>query len=104
MYQDEGIEGLASFGYNGTACRLAEAQQERLKAWVSETLPRTTREVGPFIAQEFGIDYQSRGGLIKLLHRLGLEHRKPKTMAHARWTRRSRRRSTSATTSEPVDG
>ena len=64
LYLDEGIEGLANFGYDGAACRLTEAQQERLKAWVSEILPRTTREVGGFIAQEFGIEYQGRSGLI----------------------------------------
>ena len=81
LYQEDGIEGLANFGYDGAACRLTEAQQERLKAWVSETLPRTTREVGAFIAQEFGIEYQGRSGLIMLLHRLGMEHRKPKAIS-----------------------
>ena len=81
LYQDEGIEGLASFGYDGATCRLTEAQQERLKAWVSETLPRTTHEVGAYIEQEFGIEYQGRSGLIMLLHRLGMEHRKPKAMS-----------------------
>src|SRR5215472_13569 len=81
LYQDEGIEGLANFGYDGAACRLSEAQQEQLKAWVSETLPRTTREVGAYIAQEFGIEYQGRSGLIMLLHRLGMEHRKPKAIS-----------------------
>ena len=32
LYEEEGIEGLASFGYEGSACRLSEVQQERLKA------------------------------------------------------------------------
>jgi transposase len=81
LYQDEGVEGLANFGYDGGACRLTDAQQERLKAWVSEALPRTTREVGAWIAQEFGIEYQGRSGLITLLHRLGMEHRKPKAIS-----------------------
>ena len=81
LFQEDGIEGLASFGYDGASCRLAPAQQERLKSWVSETLPRTTREVGAFIAQEFGIEYQGRSGLIMLLHRLGMEHRKPKAIS-----------------------
>jgi transposase len=81
LYQEDGIEGLANFGYDGAACRLTDAQQQRLKAWVSETLPRTTREVGAFIAQEFGIEYQGRSGLIMLLHRLGMEHRKPKAIS-----------------------
>jgi len=33
--------------------------------------------VGAWIAGEYGIDYQTRSGLIVLLHRLGMEHRKP---------------------------
>ena len=40
-------------------------------------MPRTTREVGAWIEHAFGIVYESRSGLIALLHRLGLEHRKP---------------------------
>ena len=31
VYEEDGIEGLASFGYEG-ACRLSEAQQDKLKA------------------------------------------------------------------------
>jgi transposase len=27
LYAEEGIEGLASFGYEGSACRLSEAQR-----------------------------------------------------------------------------
>ena len=46
LYQEDGIEGLASFGYEGGACRLTAEQQERLAAWVTATLPRTTREMG----------------------------------------------------------
>ena len=78
LYQDEGIEGLASFGHDGSACRLSEAQQGKLKAWIATTLPRTTREVGAWIESECGITYESRSGLIALLHRLDMEHRKPK--------------------------
>ena len=52
-------------------------QQDALKAWAAETLPRTTRAVGAWIARECGIEYQTRSGLIALLHRLGMEHRKP---------------------------
>jgi transposase len=44
LYQEEGIEGLVSFGYDGSACRLSDAQQDKLKTWIAETLPRTTRE------------------------------------------------------------
>jgi len=81
LYDDEGIEGLASFGYDGSACRLSDAQQDKLKTWMAETLPRTTREVGAWIERECGITYDSRSGLIALLHRLGMEHRKPKAVS-----------------------
>jgi hypothetical protein len=70
-----------SFDYEGSACRLSEEQQDKLKAWITGTLPRTTREVGAWIETECGIEYQSRSGLIALLHRLDMEHRKPKAVS-----------------------
>jgi transposase len=81
LYEEDGIEGLASFGYEGGACRLSGEQQDKLKIWISEMLPRTTREIGAWIEQECGIAYQGRSGLIALLHRLGMEHRKPKAVS-----------------------
>jgi transposase len=80
LYQADGIEGLSRFGHDGGDCRLTEAQQEQLKAWVAKTLPRSTREVGAWIERECGIVYESRSGLIALLHRLGMEHRKPEVI------------------------
>ena len=77
LYQEDGIEGLASFGYEGSACRLTAEQRERLTAWITEVLPRTSREIGAWIARECGLEYEGRSGLIALLHRLGMEHRKP---------------------------
>ena len=62
-------------------CRLSDAQRAELKTWIAETLPRTTREVGAWIGTECGITYESRSGLIALLHRLGMEHRKPKAVS-----------------------
>ncbi len=44
-------------------------------------LPRTTRHVGAWIEREFAIVYQSRSGLIALLHRLGMEQRKPQSVS-----------------------
>src|ERR1700709_1621339 len=81
LYQDDGIEGLASFGHEGGYCRLTMEQQAKLKAWIGAALPRTTREVGAWIAADCGIEYQTRSGLIALLHRLGMEHRKPKAIS-----------------------
>ncbi|MBY6243012.1 IS630 family transposase [Methylosinus sp. Sm6] len=56
---------------------MSAAQEEALKAFVGATLPRSTRHVGAFILKEFGLVYESRSGLIVLLHRLGLVYRKP---------------------------
>jgi transposase len=81
LYEEEGIDGLAGFGYEGSACRLNEDQQGRLKAWITGTLPRTTREVGAWIEKEFGIAYESRSGLVALLHRLDMAYRKPKAVS-----------------------
>jgi hypothetical protein len=46
LYQDDGIEGQASFGHEGGCCRLTVKQQEKLKAWIGMALPRSTRGVG----------------------------------------------------------
>ena len=70
-----------SFHHEGSCCRLTAEQQDKLTAWITATLPRTTRQVGAWIEAEFAIDYQTRSGLIALLHRLGMEHRKPKTIS-----------------------
>ena len=40
--------------------------------WLCQTLPRTTQEVGAYIERTFGVIYESRSGLIVLLHRLGV--------------------------------
>ena len=80
-YRDNGIEGLANFGHEGSACRLTAEQQDALKTWIAATLPRTTREVGAWISRACGIAYQTRSGLIALLHRLDMEHRKPKAIS-----------------------
>jgi transposase len=45
LYEEDGIEGLVSFGYDGSACRLSDAQQAKLKIWIAETLPRTTHSI-----------------------------------------------------------
>ena len=80
-YQKDGIKGLKAFNHEGGDCLLTAEQQEKLKAWIAASLPRTTREVGAWIEREFAVAYESRSGLIKLLHRLGMEHRKPTTIS-----------------------
>ena len=60
LYREDGIEGLAGFGYEGGSCHLSPEQRERLRSWVAEMPPRTTRHVGAWIEREFAIVYQSQ--------------------------------------------
>lgn len=75
LYEEEGLDSPVSFGYERSACRLDDEQQAKLITWITETLPRSTRAIGAWIAVECVIEYQSRSGLITLLHRLGMEQR-----------------------------
>jgi transposase len=34
LYEEDGIEGRATFGYEGSACRLSDEQQDKLRAWI----------------------------------------------------------------------
>ena len=79
-YEEAGVEGLRRFEAGGSAGLLSQAQEEELVAYVSQALPRSTREVGVFIEQVFSVVYDSRSGLIALLHRLGLVYRRPTTI------------------------
>jgi len=78
-YDEDGLEDLRRFEAGGSASHLSQAQEEELSAFVREGLPRSTREVAVFLHQRFGVAYESRSGLIALLHRLGFEYRKPQT-------------------------
>jgi transposase len=80
LFEQDGIEGLSRFDMGGSASKMTAEQAEALKAWVSSTLPRSTRRVGAWIKKEFGLVYESRSGLIALLHRLGLEYHKPEVI------------------------
>jgi transposase len=77
-YKEAGISWLMGFGHHGSECRMSAAQCEQLKSWIADRFPSSTREIGVWIAEEFGISYQSRSGLVALLHRLGVVYRKPK--------------------------
>src|SRR6202042_1638044 len=77
LFEQDGVEGLSRFEMGGSAGKMSAEQCDALKAWVGTSLPRSTRQVGAWIAEEFGLVYESRSGLIALLHRLGLEYHKP---------------------------
>lgn len=80
LYIESGVAGLTRFEAGGSASHLCGKHEEALKAWVAETLPRSTRHVGAYIKKEFGVVYESRAGLVALLHRLGLQYTKPETI------------------------
>ncbi len=81
LFEQSGFDGLTRFDMGGSSGKLSLEQTEALKAWVEATLPRSTRQVGAWIEKEFGLVYESRSGLIALLHRLGLEYHKPEVIS-----------------------
>ena len=81
LFEQSGVEGLSRFEMGGSSGKMSAEQCEALKAWVGSTLPRSTRQVGAWIAKEFGLVYESRSGLIALLHRLRLEYHKPEVIS-----------------------
>ena len=79
LYGEKGMSWLADFGYKGRACELTAVQQDALKDWVAQTLPRTTTTVGEWIEKSYGVSY-TRSALIKLLARIEVEYRKPEVI------------------------
>ena len=79
LFGEKGLSWLVDFGYKGRACELTVAQQDALKDWVAQTLPRTTTTVGEWIEKSYGVSY-TRSALIKLLARMGVEFRKPEVI------------------------
>src|SRR5947209_20296986 len=57
LYGEKGLNWLANFGYQGRACELTAAQQDALKDWVAQTLPRTTVTVREWIEKSSGVSY-----------------------------------------------
>ncbi len=80
MFVAGGLEGLTSFEAGGSASQMSGEQQDKLKAWVTAALPRSTRQIGAWIEQQFGLVYAGRSGLIALLNRLGLDYHKPEVI------------------------
>jgi hypothetical protein len=99
LYEEDGIEGLASFGYEGSACRLNDQQQDRLKAWITETLPRTSSMVGAWIVAGHWIEKEC--GIV-LLHRLGEAGRRFRR--RSRWNGQTRDGASQAESSVAQDG
>jgi len=76
-YRREGARALRVFGWKGGQSKLAPAQEIALAATLGGRLFPTTAAVIGHVARAFGVSF-SKAGMIKLLHRLGFEWRKPK--------------------------
>ena len=59
LYGEKGLIWLADFGYQGRACQLMAAQQDGLKDWVAQTLPRTSTTVGEWIEKSYVVTMDS---------------------------------------------
>ena len=79
LFGEKGLSWLADFGYKGRAGELTMAQQDALKDWVAQTLPRTTTIVGEWIERSYGVSY-TRSALIKLLRRIEVDYRRPEVI------------------------
>jgi transposase len=76
-FRRDGARALSVFGWKGGARRLTPAQEAELVETLTGRLFPSTAAVIAHVARVWGITY-SKAGMIKLLHRLGFEWRKPK--------------------------
>jgi transposase len=79
IFDAGGIDALWTFDFKGGFSPLSSAQMDEFRAWAYETLPESTAVVGHFIQQRFGLEY-TRSGLIKLMHRIGFDWKKPESV------------------------
>ena len=78
-YEEAGVGSIYAFYLEGGASSLSKVHIDELRAWVTETLPESTAEAGKFILDRFGVEY-GKSGLIKLLHRIGFDWKKPESV------------------------
>lgn len=76
LYDEHGITGLVVFNHKGSQGHLSSAAEASVFDFVRNACPRNTTVIGAWIGRTLGVEY-SHAGLIALLHRLGLEYRKP---------------------------
>ena len=79
QYETGGMEGLSAFDVGGSARELDEGQVEALGEWIDEAVPTSTRQIGAWLRQRFGVSY-TRSGLVKLLAGIGFVFRKPQVV------------------------
>ena len=75
-FRREGVRALSVFGWKGGASKLTPAQEAELTETLTRRLHPSTAAVMAHIERTYGVAY-SKPGVIKLLHRLEFEWRKP---------------------------
>ncbi len=78
-YRAGGLDELTLFDWHGRPGHLSQAQEAELSAHLGERLYRDTGEVAVHIKATYGVTY-SHAGCIKLMHRLGFEYTRPKSL------------------------
>ena len=73
-YEHGGVEGLKSFGHEGSSSHFTDAQAIALGKWVDANCRHSVRKIGVWLKRSFGLSYSR---LIAMLHRLGFDYRKP---------------------------
>ncbi len=78
-FRRTGLASLDPAAYPEREGKLTRGQEASLRAMFRDSPPRDTNEVRAAILQRHGVEY-TRGGAIKLMHRLGFEYIKPKPL------------------------
>ena len=78
-YSLGGLDELTLFDWHGRPGHLSREQEAELSAHLGARLYRDTGEVAAYILAYYGVTY-SQSGCIKLLHRLGFEYKRPKSL------------------------
>ncbi len=78
-YKEHGVGCVELQGYSARSGHLDNAQERSLTQHLRAHPMGSTNEVRDYIRRTYG-QYYSRSGCIKLLHRLGFEHKKPERL------------------------
>ena len=78
-YIDGGLEELTADDYQGTECRLKEAELDELSLHLEENLYQTVAAIRDYIELNYKVQY-SLGGLRHLLRLLEFVYKKPKAV------------------------
>ena len=78
-FRRTGLASVDPAAYPEREGKLTRAREASLRETLRESPPRDTNEVRDIILRRFGQEY-TRGGAIKLMHRLGFDYVKPKPL------------------------